>query len=480
MKKTTFKIDRQQFDQLHRHLFPGDHDEHGAVILSGIAETETEVTFIAREVLIARDKDDFVPGKHGYRALSADFVARASHRAATQKLCYFSVHNHGGFDSVSFSDTDLESHERGYPALLDILGGGPLGALVFAKNAVAGEIWTREGITQLDAMTIVGLNAETIYPELPKVSCNGPSLYHRQSLLFGSAGQDRLAKAKVVIIGLGGVGSLVNEYVARLGVGTIVAIDFDQLEDTNVPRVVGSKLWESFTWLRTSRFPLLRKLGDRLARHKVEIAKRVAKQANANVNFIPIRGNIRDQSVAAHCTDADFIFLCADSMQSRLIFNAILHQYVIPGVQIGSKVPIDKTTGAVGNVFAVSRLVLPETNGGCLLCNDLISFDRIQEEALSEEERRRQAYVEDPDVKAPSVITLNALGAAHAVNQFLFHFFGMFESSTKRGYRMNFVREDAWQNVACKSEPNCPHCSKTDKSIYGHGDRKALPCKVDV
>lgn len=34
----------------------------------------------------------------------------------------------------------------------------------------------------------------------------------------------------------------------------------------------------------------------------------------------------------------DYLFLAADSMRARLVFNALVHQYLIPGVQLGSKI----------------------------------------------------------------------------------------------------------------------------------------------
>src|SRR5688572_17184485 len=61
--KTTFRISAPLFERLHRHLFPGDGDEHGALILAGIAETARETRFLAREVILAKDGVDFVPGK---------------------------------------------------------------------------------------------------------------------------------------------------------------------------------------------------------------------------------------------------------------------------------------------------------------------------------------------------------------------------------------------------------------------------------
>ncbi len=478
MKPINLRMSASQFAQLQAHLFPGDGDEHGAVIAVGVSETFREVRLLAREVFLARDGIDYVPGQHGYRALSTGFVARVSNHCAREHLGYLAVHCHGGDDFVSFSSVDIESHQRGYPALLDITRGGPVGALVFARNAVAGEIWFPDRVAELESLTVVGVNTRRLYP-CPQASVGvSEDVYHRQSLLFGAVGQQRLRITKVGIIGMGGVGSLINEWMARLGVGEIVAIDFDRLEPTNRPRVVGSTASDALDFLFRSRFELLCKIGARLATPKVSIGQRVAQRANPTIRYDAIRGNVADLAIANQLRDVDYLFLCADSMQSRLVFNALVHQYLIPGVQIGSKVPVDKDTGEVGDVFAVSRLVVPDENGGCLLCNQLISPAKLQEEALSPDERRRQAYVADEAVSAPSVITLNALGAAQAANDFLFGLLGLHEVRANTGYRMHFARPRVWRNVECASQTTCMHCGKTLASVFGRGDRASLPCRA--
>ena len=63
----------------------------------------------------------------------------------------------------------------------------------------------------------------------------------------------------------------------------------------------------------------------------------------------------------------------------------------------------------------VRQLVSGKT---CLWCNGLINSARLAEEAASPEQRDAQRYVDD--VPAPSVITLNAVASAHAVDQYLF------------------------------------------------------------
>lgn len=91
-------------------------------------------------------------------------------------------------------------------------------------------------------------------------------------------------------------------------------------------------------------------------------------------------------------------------------------------MQIGAKVPVEQRSGTVKDPFVVARRVLPYVRGECLQCNQLIPPDLLQEQSLSPEELRRQRYVDDQAVTAPSVITLNDLAAAQAANDFLFAF----------------------------------------------------------
>lgn len=60
----------------------------------------------------------------------------------------------------------------------------------------------------------------------------------RLRLLVGEEGAERLASSRVAVFGLGGVGSFVVEALARVGVGSLLLIDSDTVDITNVNRQI--------------------------------------------------------------------------------------------------------------------------------------------------------------------------------------------------------------------------------------------------
>lgn len=470
----SLRISEEMMDELHKHLFQGDRDEHGAVIAASVVETPRGTRFLAHKLFLAEDGVDYVPGKRGYRMLTASFVMDCVLDCADLEMAYFAVHCHGGSDSVSFSDTDLASHERGYPALLDILDGRPVGGLVFAKNAVAGDIWMPDGSRQvLDVLTVPGRPIRSITHEPLRASNAADIRFDRQVRLFGDRGQELLHEQKVAVIGAGGAGSLLVEYLARLGVGELLVIDPDRIDPTNLSRVVGSRQADIRPWLTHDRMPqFIRDFFKKRRISKVDIAKRVVRDSGSVTQFRGYMQDVTEASICAELRDCDYLFLAADSMQARLIFNSLVHQYLIPGVQMGVKAQIDNKTGDVVDLFAVVRPVIP--GKGCLWCNGLIIPAKLQEEATTPEQRARQRYVDDEDVPAPSVITMNAISAGYAANDYLMSLTGLLQEDDF-GWLKFETRNSDIQPEYPRRDSACRECSA--KGRLGRGDNHRLPTK---
>ncbi|MGC4174490.1 ThiF family adenylyltransferase [Demequina sp.] len=402
--------------------------------------------------------------------LTADFVMDCILECADLKMAYLAVHCHGGSTTVRFSQTDMNSHDRGYPALRDIVDGPPVGALVFAREAVAGDVWFSDGRREpLDTMVIAGDTLRVLRPHPEPLPPSVDERFDRQARLFGDRGQQILGRMKVGVIGAGGAGSIIIEHLTRLGVREVVIVDPDLIESSNLPRVVGSKVRDTRPLLTSRRLGRIGKYFERLRETKVHIAKRHAREASSTV-VTPLALSVMEPQAAQHLLDCDYIFLAADSMQSRLVFNAMVHQYLIPGVQMGVKIQVDKTTGEILDVFAVHRPVIP--GKGCLYCNGLINSSRLQEEALDPEARRRQRYVDEDDVPAPSVITMNAISAAMASNGFLMAVTGLLER-VEFGWTRHDPRTGEYHPEDPRADVSCPQCSAVGR--LGRGPTMRLP-----
>ncbi len=212
----------------------------------------------------------------------------------------------------------------------------------------------------------------------------------------------------------------------------------------------------------------MQRLGARLATPKVKIAARVARQASKTVRITAVPRSVVDADVAVLLTDCDHIFLAADSALARRLVNSVTHQYLIPNTQVGSKVTV--IDSAVADIFSVSKMSSP--GSGCLQCNGLIPASRLTEEATSAIQRRRQRYVDDENVHAPSVITLNAVAASRAVDDWLMTIGGLADPTISADHWVSHhpLTDEVVEHEPAKS-PDCRHCGPSRLAI---GDGASL------
>ena len=396
----------------------------------------------------------------------------SSTRRGEDSLVYLAIHNHGGEHSVAFSSIDLSSHRRNYPALLAITGGTPVGALVLARRAVAGSFWLRRDIqVPLRRTVVLGRNRHVLHPGPVSRGARRGSVHDRQVRLLGQEGQARLHEMKVGVIGAGGIGLALVEHLGRLGVGRLVVVDPDVVTETNLPRLIGaprraaSRRWRWRNW-RVARRPML----------KVELCRHVLKRMPSPVRLLAFAEPAERPEPLRALVGCDYIFHAADTVTSRYFFNALVHQYLVPGVQVGSKLRVDRGTGRVREGTSIlRRLTLTE---GCLLCRGVVDARRLQLEAMTPSDRAAQAYVEGSEEPAPSVVTVNALGVAEAVHSFLLHATGLWPSARTTRHLQHDVFSGEVMARGGKASDKCPHCSPALHSRFARGDCAEEPAPI--
>lgn len=132
----------------------------------------------------------------------------------------------------------------------------------------------------------------------------GRYLRHLAIPEVGQAGQARLGKARVVIIGAGGLGSPAALYLAAAGVGHLTLIDADRVERSNLQRQVVHS--------------------DHLVGHlKVESAAQRLHALNPDIVIEPVAQRLDEQNAEALLADADVVVDGSDNFPTRYLLNRI-------------------------------------------------------------------------------------------------------------------------------------------------------------
>lgn len=119
---------------------------------------------------------------------------------------------------------------------------------------------------------------------------------------FGATGQERLLAARVLVVGLGGLGSPVAMYLAASGVGELVLTDFDQVELSNLQRQI------------------IHSTAD-VGRDKVESAALRIGALNPDVQVDSRPWSMDEDELAAEVQRADLVVDACDNFATRFELN---------------------------------------------------------------------------------------------------------------------------------------------------------------
>lgn len=130
------------------------------------------------------------------------------------------------------------------------------------------------------------------------------------------ASQERLSKATVALIGLGGGGSHIFTGLAALGVGNLILLDYDQVEASNL-----------------NRQSIYRE--PDLGRSKIEVLREIAPQINSGISYSFVEKRLACQAdLEQAVAGADLAILAADSPREKIFtwMDRACHQTGVPAL----------------------------------------------------------------------------------------------------------------------------------------------------
>ena len=285
------------------------------------------------------------------------------------------IHSHfgPGWQGMSHDDVVAE-HDR----LAGAVAGRtklPIVGLTWGTDGTwSARCWLRAGRRQYerpDATTvrvIGGRLCMSYHPRLMQAHAGTGSQVATISV-WGEAAQQDLARVRVGIVGLGSVGSLIAEALARTGIQHVTMIDADKLELRNLDRTLGAELTD-------------------IGKYKVDIADRQARRATTASTFdaVAVPKRIQEPDGYAAALACDVLLCCVDRPWPRHVLNVIANAHLIPVIDGGILARFD-ARGRLAHVNWRIHTVGP--GRACLYCLDAIRRGDVQLD--------RDGKLDDPD-----------------------------------------------------------------------------------
>jgi tRNA A37 threonylcarbamoyladenosine dehydratase len=161
-------------------------------------------------------------------------------------------------------------------------------------------------------------------------------IFNRARLLVGEKGMERIAQSRVLLFGVGGVGSWCAESLVRSGIAHLTIVDADSVNITNVNRQL----------MATTRT---------VGRPKVEALKERLLEINPSAQITPIHALFTPESAAEfHLEDYDYIIDCIDSLKDKTaLIELASHSPATLFSSMGAALKIDPTRIRVADFWDV-------------------------------------------------------------------------------------------------------------------------------
>jgi len=322
--------------------------------------------------------------------LAETTLDRVHNMAVTTGCGLVEFHNHH-LGPPGFSHTD----ETGLAPMADYVTGllpaRPYGAGVYSEGRVHVEYWnpTSTGLVRapFDSVIVIGDHLRLLNAQPPRVD----SRLVRQTGYLGLCGTATLAHLRVALVGAGGTGSHIAVALAYLGVRQVSVFDDDEVEESNLNRLVTAGMAD-------------------LGAPKNLVARRRIREVDTTLGAMALPG-IHPMCASVELEDVDLIFGCVDHDGPRDRLNQLAFDTATPYIDVATGIDLMTSPPTVGG-----RVVLIRPDGPCLHClGELDSAEVGRWVKSSEQAALDRAHGYGTPEANPAVVHLNGIAAYAAI-----------------------------------------------------------------
>jgi hypothetical protein len=276
--------------------------------------------------------------------------------------------------------------------------------IMFPDGELMGRVLGEGGAVLADiASILVAGDDMRLWDHSRCATTDGFMLRHAQA--FGSGTTSLLRSLSVAVIGCSGTGSIVIEQLARLGIGRLVLVDPDAVEEKNLNRILNSSKEDAF-----------------LHRPKVQVIASAIARMGLGQEVVPMVSNLINRDAVRAVAECDVVFGCMDGVEGRHLLNRLATFYNLPYFDVGVRLDADGNGGIERIAGAIHYL---QPGRSSLLSRGVYTMGRVDAEELRRIDPdlyRRQVnegYLRGVEEDRPAVISVNMFFASMMVNEFL-------------------------------------------------------------
>jgi hypothetical protein len=441
------------YQQLKQHLFPGDNKEAVAIALCGRSFDSDNHTLVVQDLLLV--PYELCERKGDYVRWPTEVINPFLEKATKRHLAIVKIHCHPGPGVHEFfSELDDESDHRLFKSINSWVDDDlpHASCIMLPDGRLFGRFFTHKmGIETVHKISVAGSDIV-----IWNYSDHQPGIVDEAQLrnlqAFGKKTVHMLNMMTVGVVGCSGTGSPYIEQLKRLGVGKIIMVDPDFIENVNLNRIIGS----------TSADADAKTL-------KVDVMKRGIDEVGMGTEVVTLASHLTTREVVKALAECDFLVSGVDGAEGRHTLNMISSFYVLPLMDMGVKLNADGK-GGIKNIFGTVHYIQP--GGSSLLSREQYNIERLRAETIKRTDKaeyERNQYLAEVNESNPAVISINMQVAATAGMDFLarIHPFRNVPNTDIDAIRIDFA--DAVSYPDSFPEP-CPFFLK----FVGKGDIEPL------